>query len=122
MESDYKVHAGQLPIFRALRGDVSDTIESVYPRLSKEFARYVASNFSSVSDIEWFVPEKDNPWIKWFARIQEPNRIKILERNYKLMKLNTFPVSLIKSRYNLDECLDILQEYRLSSYGMVWKK
>ncbi len=122
MKSDYKVLPHQLPIFRSLRGDVSDTIEGVYPRLSKDFARHVAENFSSVEDIEWYMPDKKDPWYNWWMRIKTPNATKILERNYKLMKLNVFPIEIQTSSFTLDDACLKLAEMKMNSYAMIWRK
>lgn len=122
MESEFKVPAKALPIYRALRGDVSDTIEGVYPRLSKDFARYVATNFDTIEDIKWHLPDPKGEWFKWWQRIQTPNALKILERNYKLMKLNVFPVNIHKSAISLDEACITLANLRMDGYAAVWRR
>lgn len=120
MVSDYRVPAKKLPIFRSMRGDVSDTIEGIYPRLSKDFARHVATNFDSIEEIEWFTPPAQDPFIKWWERIQNPKSFKLLERNYKLMKLNAFPVGTIKTKMTHDEVISKLELMRLNSFIKVF--
>lgn len=117
MESDYKVPPECLPIFRAMRGDVSDNIEGIYPRLSKDFARRVAKEFHSVEEIEWYTPAPSDPDIKWWQRIQNAKSLKLLERNYKLMKLDVFPIELKRSSFDSAKTQEILKLYNLSSWS-----
>lgn len=108
--SDYnKFPYTNLPIYRALKGDISDSIPPVYPRLNTQYVKELSDNLNTPYDFEFYDSELHRKY-------KDKININRFIYNYYMCKLSLRDgITIYDFPYN-PKLVKVAEKYKLSSY------